>query len=193
MSFVRNQSEISAQLDLWMRKAENMSSAQFQEFCWEVFKRILRESPQYSGKGVANWNLSLKDPDYTIHETEGDAEGTNVVQMANGRYRAVSVPVHQRGDERWMRSARARARPVKEAIHYRSKVFIANGSLGNDEKGNPQRYMVDLQDGAYWEQHLRAVNQPYETAKESILAVAMEFMNRRNNPSFPARIGGDDW
>lgn len=189
MSLVKNPDKISRGIDLWIGQVRNVSVAQYQDFVWEVFKRILRESPQYSGKAVANWRLGIGGPDLSFDDSLGDEEAVDVVEDKNGQHRSTAVATREKGDEKWARVARDRARKVMLAIRYRDKVFISNNSLGDDGK----LYMAELQDAAYWSQHLRVVNQPYETAKESIVAVALQMANRRNNPSLAPRVGGSSW
>lgn len=188
-SMVKNAAAVTSGIDLWIGQVRNVSVAQYQDFVWEVFKRILRESPQYSGKAVANWRLGIGAPDETFDDSLGDEEAVEVVEDKSGRFRDAVTATREKGDEKWARVARDRARKVMLAIRYRDKVFISNNSLGDDGK----LYMAELQDAAYWSQHLRAVNQPYETAKESIVAVALMMANRRNNPSLAPRIGGASW
>lgn len=187
---VKNLDRINTELDLWMKQVRQMSVEQYRDFVWAVFRRVLHESPQASGRGVANWRLSIGRPDDTVNYALGDEPGVDRVQDKTGRWRTKLVPQHVKGDERWIKTARDRALRVVKEIGYGDKVYISNSTVGTNKDGSAQFYMVELQDASYWSHWLRAANQPYETAKESILAVTME---KLAGGSFPARIGGDNW
>jgi hypothetical protein len=186
VGFVKNLPNALRGVDLHMRRVEAMTREQFQDFIWEVFKRILRETPQWSGKGVANWNLSIGAPNFSYDPSLGDEVGAVGKNFHVGQL----GDTHERGDERWMRIARNRARPIKNRIFLKDKVFISNGVTGDGDDVGAEQYIQALQDPFYWAKKLREVNKPYEVAQESVIVVAMQTMRRG---LFSARVGGSSW
>lgn len=179
MGVVANRKMFEGELGFWANQYRGMAVQTFRDYVWEVFKRILRETPQYTGKAVANWNLSIGAPDFSFDPNLGDEP------EFMSPWAPFSSAVHEKGDERWMRIARDRARPIKNSIRSRDKVFICNGTLGDDDLGagqvgggEPFNYLAALQDSSYWAQHLREVNKPYETVDETMIIVATRFSNR---------------
>lgn len=178
MGFVRNWFNVDRGVDLWMRQARELPTQQFRVFVWTVFLRILRETPQFSGKAVANWNLSIGAPNFDWNDDYGDELEWDQDARA-------------RGDQRWIRVARDRARPIKDRIRSRDKVFISNGVRGDTDNGKSvEAYLESLQDPGYAARKLRVVNQPYENAQESVVVVATQFLSK--GIALP-RVGGEDW
>lgn len=179
MGFVRNVMTVNTGVDLAMKKVRDMAADQYRDFVWEVFNRILLQTPQFSGKAVANWNLSIGSPNFTYEDSRGDQ-----VDWLTGATR-------ERGDQRWIKVARDRARRVMKRITYRDKVFISNGVMGDDDNGRSvEAYMESLQDPGYAARKLRLVNQPYEIVQDSVIVVATKFLSR--GIAVP-RISGEDW
>jgi hypothetical protein len=159
-------------VDIWMNQYRGVPVQMFRDYVWELFLRILRETPQYTGRAVANWNLSIGSPNFDFDPTLGDEPEF----MSATDY--FPKPVHEKGDERWMRRARDRARPIKDRIRSGDKVFISNGVLGDKDGDLNFAYMQALQGPGYWAQHLREVNKPYETVQESMIVIGTQFSNK---------------
>lgn len=156
-------------VDVWVKQVKTMSQDQYQKIVWSLFQRIIKATPQWSGKAVANWNISVGSPDLTVYVEEADE-----VDLVLGS------DLHK-GDTKWMIVARDRNRPILKAIRYTDKVFISNGVSGDDEWGDGHTsfaYMQALQNPAEWHQRLREVNQPYETVSESLFIVASNFVKQ---------------
>lgn len=190
---LKNGGQFLNAVDIWMNQYRKQPLAMFKAFVWEAFLQVLRETPQYTGKAVANWNMSIGAPNFDFDPSLGDdpefVSTTDFFPSA----------VHEKGDEKWMRKARDRARPVWERIRSGDKVFISNGVAGEDPDGGGNfAYMQALQDPAYWAQHLREVNKPYETVQESLIIVGQRLGSRGSKKwGFDSvqlpRIGGNSW
>lgn len=168
-------------VDLWFKQGRGILVANYRDLIWEAFLQILRSTPQWSGKAVANWNISIGSPNFNWDDTAGDEAMAHMGKAL----------AHERGDEKWMRVARDRARrvvgPKGVNIKYGDKVFISNGVEGDDDGGvGSVNYLQDLQDPFYWHHKLREVNKPYETAQETILIVSTRFGSKGY-----ARTGGN--
>lgn len=180
MGFIKNLPQALKGVDLRIERVRALPTLMYRDFVWEVFKRILRKTPQYSGRGVAHWNLSVGAPNFTTYSGLGDDDNTTQPEW-DARFGGMSVEsiaAHERGDERWMRVARNRARPIKNAIKATDKVFISNGAKGDDDEVGAELYIQALQNEGYWVEKLRLVNQPYEVAKESAIIVAQKYGKR---------------
>ncbi len=178
MGFVKNLMAFNTGVDLAFKQVADLGTDAYRSFIWDVFLRILKETPQWSGKAVANWNISIHTPNFNFDDSLGDEVG---------RYGVA----HEKGDERWIRIARERNRPIVKRVRYRDKVFISNGVVGDTDGGkSAHAYMEALQDPGYWATKLRAVNKPYETAQESVIVVATRYGSR--GFALP-KVSGDSW
>lgn len=175
---IKNASKFDADVNVRMQQVKGLGVEMYKSFIWEVFKRVLRSTPQWSGKAVANWNLSVGAPNYSFDDSLGDE--VSLYDIAR-----------QRGDEKWMRVARNRNRPILATIRYGNKVFISNGVRGDDDGGaSGTNYLESLQNSTYWGQKLRLVNQPYETLQETLIIVGTQY--GRRGVSLP-RLSGESW
>ncbi len=165
-------------IDLWLKQVKTMSTQQFQGLVWDVFLRIVRETPQWSGKAVANWNISVGSPDLDVH--------VDVPEIDLG----TDIPF-QKGDRKWETVAWNRNRPIKNSLKYTDKVFISNGVMGDGEWGDGHTafaYMQAIQYPGKWRDRLRVVNQPYESVQESLMIVASQYMRKGLGLS---KVGGN--
>lgn len=147
---------------------------EYRQFVWGVFCRILGETPQWSGKAVANWNLSVGGPDLDWDPNVGDKVD-------------IWGSAHQRGDAKWIEYAKARNLPrIREINSKNHRVWITNMVEGDDDHGKSStNYILSLQSDDYWDKKLRWQNKPYETADESILFIqAQQSANPRNLRAF---------
>ena len=186
MGFVKNLPAALRGVELRFQRVKDMTRDEYRAFVWKIFLRILRESPQGSGKGVAHWNLSVGAPNYNQYPDAGD----ELIVVDKNFDGAKQHAAHQKGDQRWMRVARDRARPIKDGIFLKDKVFISNGATGDGDDVGAELYMQALQNIGYWSQKLREVNKPYETAQQTAIVIGMETMNRG---LFTARVDVDNW
>lgn len=159
-TYARNVFQVNQGVDLWLKRMEPMFVEQYRKIVWMIFMRILRHTPQYSGKAVANWNIGLGSPDYSFNESLGDSSDAR-------------IPSHVVGDPKWINRAKARNWPKIAQIQRRTKVYINNAVEGDtdNERTLTPLYLQELQNPAYWITKLRLANQPYETAHESIIVV----------------------
>lgn len=156
-------------VDIWLKQVKTMSREQYQSIVWSLFQRILRATPQWSGKAVANWNISVGSPDMNVYVDEA-----SVVDSVLGSDL-------RKGDTRWMLVARERNRPILKSIKYTDKVYISNGVEGDDRWGDGSTsfaYMKAFQNPAEWHERLREVNKPYETVSDSVFIVASKFIKQ---------------
>jgi hypothetical protein len=188
MISAKNVEQYGMGVNFWFKKVEHLAADTYREMIWDVFKRITRSTPQWSGKAVANWNLSIGSPDFTQYVDEGDEIEPHMPGSSYFGYQR-GAPANQRGDRYWINVALARARPVRDRIRYRDKVFICNGVVGDDDDGaSSEYYLQDLQKEPYWRDKLREANRPYETAQESLIIVATQY--GRRGFDLP-RVGGE--
>lgn len=184
MSFKRAMGEINMGVDLWLKRVESVYVDEYRSIVWSVFLRILRQTPQFTGKAVANWNIGVGQPDYSFDSSYGDdplrIEGDTS-----------SVAPNRRGDSKWIGVAMRRNKPKLPTIQRQTRVYFSNGTMGDDsDKQGTNLYLEALQNPAYWSIKLRSVNKPYETAQESIIAMS-ERLGRLKGLSF--RPGGTNF
>lgn len=188
MGMISNMGQVNTGLDLMVVKTKQMALDTYKDFIWEVFKRILRETPQWSGKAVANWNISVDAPDYSYSDNlVPEVNATSPAAFSVGEKPA---GVRQRGSLGAMAIARYRNKPKMLAIKAKDKVFISNGVQGDSDSGGLTRYLDDLQDPSYWAKKLRDVNKPYEVAQESLIIVSTQFFKRG---FLPPKAAAEGW
>lgn len=166
MGLIRNPARVNDGIELFIKRVGDMYVKHYREVAWAVFVEVLRQTPQYTGRAVANWKLTVGSPDYDFDPDLGD----KIVSIAGDQG---IDSAYYRGHPKWIEYA-MNANLFKVAqIKRDSKVYITNGVQGDDDRGraNPL-YLEALQDPSYWGVKLRAVNQPYETAQETIIKMA---------------------
>lgn len=178
---IRDPFKVNMGIDLFMKKVEAAPVIVFREFVWKVFCEILEQTPQWSGKAVANWNIGVGAPDFSWDDGVGekvDLWATNVLE---------------RGNREWIEYAKFRNAGKIHEIRRREKVFITNAVMGDDDNGRAgsEMYLDALQDPAYWTQKLRAVNKPYEVATETMIRVVRDF--KRGIGLSVTHVGGDSF
>lgn len=156
--------QVAQGIDLWMKRVAFLPTKVFREMTWEVFTKILEHTPQWSGKAVANWNLSVGAPDYSWDPTLGDtADDQYAKRYSKSSTRAV-------GHRQWINVALQRNQHVLADIVPNKRVYMTNSVQGDDDKGKAStHYLEALQDSGYWIAKLRQVNQPYQTARETLI------------------------
>lgn len=171
MGLVRNRAQVHRQVQMSMTRVEGATVALYRRVVWEIFTRILEQTPQFTGRAVANWNLGINAPDMSVDYGMGD----DVSLTASGYY---AHATRERGDRKWIQEAEERARYLMRRIRKGDKVFISNAVLGDDDAGGSAGfpYMAALQEPGYWATKLRNANKPYETAMESAIFVVERFL-----------------
>lgn len=177
MGMTRNRLAVQRQIAMHITRIEEAPIALYRKVVWEIFTRIVAQTPQFTGRAVANWNLSINSPDLSWDANMGeDIEFTasGYVKKGSGR---------DRGDPKWAQEATERARYILRRIKRGDKVWITNAVRGDTDSGqSSEAYLKDLQDPGYWMKKLRAANKPYETAMESAMHVAESYLTTGTLP-----------
>lgn len=152
---IKNLPATLAGVEFLFERYDKLTVAAYRKAVWEVFCRILEQTPQFTGDAVASWTIGIDAPDWQNY-------------AGTGRYDKVNPK--QRGDRAMIEFAKSVNKTKLFQIKRNTKVYIANGARGDTDHGKSSPlYMMDLQDEEYWVAKLRAVNKPYETAAETIL------------------------
>lgn len=206
MGMVKNLSSLERGIDVMMRRAEESYVAEYRQFVWAVFVRLLYETPQYSGEAVASWNIVLSDsvgPGAGPTGYKSDVLPGRSSLEALSLYRnedtgktvtelTLSPNAREKGDLRAIDYARRRNAKKIPLIKRRTRVFFVNTARGDNnakidkDKGLPEQffYLQALQEPGYWVAKLREVNKPYETIDETMtLMQARLFKAARNEGS----------
>ena len=180
---------------LVIRRAEEALIAEYREVAMEVFWRLLEQTPQFTGRAVAHWQIGIDQPDYFRDDSLGD-----VVDIVGGRHKKDGTfykkdLAHRKGDVDWMNVAWIRNEHKFEQIHRGTKVFFTNSVHGDSDNGDSsENYMQDLQVPGYWVKKLRSQNKPYETAVETLMLVQMASApTGAGNGTFTFRRRRDFW
>lgn len=186
---INNLGVINQGIDLWVKRVEEMYVAEYRKIIWKVFLRILKETPQYSGLAVVNWNIGVDAPDFSTHTYKGNVD---VAPLPNSAFPEMILLPRSKGDRRAIRVAADRNRPKLQQITRKSRVYISNGVSGDNDLGRTATtlYLEELQDPGYWAKKLRSENRPYETAQESLLFVMAEETRLGRTPL--RRMGGEN-
>jgi len=158
-----------------IRRAEETLVAEYRDVAREIFWRILNETPQFTGRATAHWQVGIDAPDLSYQD---DSVG-KVVNMLTGRhkkngqfYKADSAL--SKGHQDAVMAAWARNEHKFDLIKRRSKVFFSNNVQGDTDGGkSSENYITSLQESGYWVEKLRGVNKPYETVAETIMLVQL--------------------
>lgn len=144
---------------------------EYREVAMEVFWRILHETPQFTGKAVAHWQVGIDAPDLSFRD---DSLG-DVVDIVGGRHKKdgsfyKADRARSKGDEKWINVAWVRNEHKFMQIKRGTKVYFSNAVHGDTDMGRSSaNYLTSLQDSGYWMEKLRSDNKPYETAAETIM------------------------
>lgn len=216
MGMVKNPSSLERGIGVMMRRVEESYVAEYRQFVWAVFVRLLYETPQYSGTAVASWNIVLSDG---VGPEGGPTGYKSDVQPGRSRLEALdlyrnedtgktvteltlSPNAREKGDMRAIDYARRRNAKKIPLIKRRTRVFFVNTARGDNnskidkDKGLPEQffYLQALQEPGYWVAKLREVNKPYETIDETMtLMQARLFKAARNEGSNFGYGGWERW
>lgn len=167
MGNIKNMPQVLRELDMHMARAEKMSVAAYRKAVWEVFCDILENTPQYTGQGVANWNIGVDAPDMSLDVGAGDDQSFT----ASGKLsRGAAANLREKGDRYWIDFAKVKNKQRLFLIKRNSRVFITNAAVGDTDGGESSAYYIEsLQEDSYWVKKLRRANKPYITAVESLM------------------------
>lgn len=170
----RKTRRIESTLDAWVDKAQERSLTQFRAGVWALFNELLMQTPQGSGRAVANWKIGLDAPDTSVETDVGDPHEV-IGTKSGGTY--VRWGHRKKGDPYWIDYAQSKNRYLVQPgskggtsrIQAHTRVFFSNNVVGDNDEGEDEHYLASLQDPGYWAQRLRDVNQPYETVAETLI------------------------
>lgn len=166
-----NAVEFSKSVDKWFDDVRSAATIKFRELVWDLFETVVRETPQWSGKAVANWNISIGSVGSVYDGSLGsDNEVGRTSFYENDKF--YSHAPHQKGDPKWISVAMERNRPIVGAIKLNDKVFIYNLTTGDEGDS----YLAGFQTNVDWPTKLRQVNRPYETVQQSVQIVTGKWM-----------------
>ncbi|VTU32264.1 hypothetical protein H4CHR_02977 [Variovorax sp. PBS-H4] len=179
MGMVRNRAKVQRDIALAIERAQDAPVRIYRRVVWKIFKRIVLETPQFSGRAVANWNLGINSPDMSFDPNLGDWPDIAPGKKPHSEPGRKDSALHQRGDPEWANVALRRGREVLDRVRRGDKVYITNATRGDTfvrgGKASSEAYLADLQNPAF-HTRLRAVNRPYETAMESAALIAEGFL-----------------
>ena len=115
----------------WLGAVEKAAEKVATSLALDTLTYILKESPQYSGDFVANWNTTLDAPDYTVIE---NAVGGR--QYFQGRLQ----PTYQKGSQRAIQHALTSAKTALGTLKLGQHIYLANGAY---HRAHIQRYKGD--------------------------------------------------
>lgn len=212
MGLVKNLSSLNKGVDVLMRRAEESYVAEYRQFVWAVFVRLLYETPQYSGTAVASWNILLSD---SVGPDAGPTGYKSDVQPGRSRLEALdlyrnedtgktvteltlSPNAREKGDLRAIDYARRRNAKKIPLIKRRTRVFFVNTARGDNnakidkDKNLPEQffYLQALQEPGYWVAKLREVNKPYETIDETMTLMQARLFKAARNDGGKFGYGG---
>lgn len=212
MGMVKNLSSLERGIDVMMRRVEESYVAEYRQFVWAIFVRLLYETPQYSGTAVASWNIVLSDsvgPGAGPTGYKSDTLPGRSRLEALSLYRStdtdksvteltVSPNAREKGDLRAIDYARRRNAKKIPLIKRRTRVFFVNTARGDNnakidkDKNLPEQffYLQALQEPGYWVAKLREVNKPYETIDETMTLMQARLFKAARNEGGKFGYGG---
>lgn len=159
-----------AAIDEIIRRTREALVDEYRFVVWEIFCRILEQTPQFTGRAVAHWDIQV-DGDTSYFRDDSIGKVVNMVdpqRRKNGQFVKRQVAQHK-GNPEFIEIAKRRNEPKLKLIHRGSVVRFTNNVQGDTDNGTKSTfYLRELQEPTYWKAKLRAVNQPYETVQESI-------------------------
>ena len=175
-------------IDVMLQRHTDTAIAVYREMVWNLFVDLLENTPQWTGKAVANWRIGIGAPDETYEANVGDQDelmqtkaGGGSARNTKGRFTGqtgmtIFRGTHQKGDNPWIDYAKTVNKPRLFLIkRLTDAVFITNRVQGDTDNGrSSENYLESLQNPAYWAQKLRDVNKPYETVSETLVKQDLE-------------------
>ena len=172
----KNKAQVLQHLQLRITRLKAIDDEVYRQVIGEIFRRILRQTPQFSGAATAHWVIGVGAPATFYDPNLGSSLKT--VRRLAGEVRPL-----QRGSRYWINVAWNREKGKIATITKGKAIYITNGVLGDTDNGKASPlYLEALQDPAYAGAKLRAVNAPYETVQDSVAWVAARWRGRKINP-----------
>jgi hypothetical protein len=158
-------------VDLAINRVREALVEEYRSVVTEIFMRLLEQTPQFTGRAVAHWEIGINGFATFRDDSLGDE-----VNILTGRHKKDGTfykqdAAHKKGDPEWMQVALDRNLPKIARIKRGDTVHFCNNVIGDDDKGQPANYMTLLQSEPYWQEHLRWVNKPYEDVQYTIMLV----------------------
>lgn len=171
---VRNKDRVLRELELRITRMRDIPDELYREVVGKVFRRILRQTPQFSGAAVAHWTIGLGSPN-TFYDPGLGRSDLRLARSAAGETRPLA-----RGNRYWIDVAWRREKPKIEQIKKGRAVYITNGVLGDTDNGRSlESYITSLQDPSYAAAKLRPENQVYEPVQDSVAWVVAQYRNKK--------------
>lgn len=164
------------ELYAWVDKAEKTTLAQYRRGIWGLFLELLKNTPQGTGKAVANWRIGIEAPDLSFDNNAGDEQEILDYKSGSGQY--LRWGHRKKGDQKWIDEAIAYNRHLVQPgqrnspnrIQLGDRVFFSNNVQGDTDLGESgTNYLASLQNPEYWKKKLRFANQPYETVARTLM------------------------
>lgn len=158
------------QIDLYVRRAEQMYVEQYRKLIWETLKELVLTTPQYTGHAAENWNIGVGRPDTSVTFPKHDVSTPKEVGDRDA-WQKVSQKYGGGPDSAFMKT-----------IGRGTKVYFTNSVIGDRGGTGPEStdevlYLAEFQNPA-WHYKLRAVNLPYETAEMVIQRMDAKWRKR---------------
>ena len=123
--------EFDAAVKAWLGAVEAAAAKAAKNLAFDTLTFILKESPQYSGDFVANWNTTLDTPDYTMKQNAVGGES-----YFQGKKQAT----FQKGSNDAILYAQKKAIAALSQFKLGRKIYLANGAY---HQVHIQRYKGD--------------------------------------------------
>lgn len=214
-SWITNASNVEQGINVLIRRVSESYVAEYRNFVWAVFVRLLYHTPQYTGQAAASWTIGLGAPDYNVVPYRSDVDKEEALEkwadnldMADyareiGQRMPMKAPrpdnVREVGDRRAIDAARRRNAWKIPLIKRDTKVYFTNAAWGDMESDVDQRfgfsgptfYLEALQKPDYWAAKLRAENSGAERIQETIAFMKGRFARLAGNNG--TRFGVGEW
>lgn len=173
---VKNKGKVLEQLQLRITRMKHIEDEVYRQVVREIFRRVLNQTPQFSGRAAASWCIGVGRPEYVDSSNLGS--GLKTARRLSGEMRPL-----QRGSRYWKQVAWNREKHKIDSLTKGKAVYLTNSALGDTDNGRASPlYMEALQDPAYANLKLRDIHKPYETVQESAAWVAARWRNKKINP-----------
>jgi len=170
--YIRGKDSTLRQFDVAISTLVGTSNELCREFVGKVFRRVLNQTPQFSGEAVASWTIGINAPAPlpVLSAKQQTGMGDKRIRRLAGEMRPL-----KKGSDHWIGIAWQRESPKLQKLKRKDKVYITNRVLG--ESG--ELYMELMQNPDYWMKRLRDVNKPYEVVGDSVAHIMAQYLNKR--------------
>lgn len=175
---VANKQNTINQLNVAIARMEATTVAIYRDIVGQIFRRILLQTPQFSGAAVAHFTIGVNGPSSLQYDPSLGRQDLKLVSSMAGSLRPL-----ERGNRYWINVAWNREKPKIDALQRRDKVYITNVAQGDTDNGQSSvLYMESLQNPAYWAKKLRHVHRPYEVVYDSVAVVMGRYWKKGIDP-----------